>query len=60
MITVKRNTKKYNEFKLTATLTLGKIEAIKRALELYKEQSAVANDVYVSLKNVMEGVDTSL
>jgi len=32
MITVKRNVKKYNEFKLTATLTLGKIEGIDTSL----------------------------
>jgi len=56
---IKRNTKKYNEYSVNAKWTLGKLEAMRRALELYKEQSFVANDLYHELTNAMEGLDTS-
>jgi hypothetical protein len=57
---IKRNTKKHNEYSISGKLTLGKLEAMRRALELYKEQSPVANDLYYELTNAMDGsMDTS-
>ncbi len=35
MITVKKNEKKSNEYKVTATITLGKLLALQNALEAY-------------------------
>ena len=56
---IKRNTKKYNEYSISGKWTLGKLEAMHRALELYKKQSPVANDLYHELTYAMLGLDTS-
>jgi len=60
MITVKKNSKAYNNYQVKANWTLGKIEAVKKALELYKDRSPVANDVYHEIIRAMDGVNTEL
>lgn len=54
MITIKRNTKKFNEFEFKATFTLAKVLAMAKALELYAPQSIVGNDLYLELKREVE------
>ena len=52
MMTIVKNTKKWNEFKLVApTLTLGKILALRTALQNYG--SAVGNDVLDELNEAL-------
>lgn len=56
-MTLKHNTKKYNEFTLTAKLTAGKILAIKRALHIYTAQgSPVALDVLGELNTAINSL----
>jgi hypothetical protein len=45
MTTIKRNTKKYNEYILTGKWTAGKILTLHSALKMYAPHSAVAQDV---------------
>ena len=50
MITVKKNDKKSNEYKVTATITLGKLLALQCALEAYAPASSVGYDLLCELK----------
>ena len=51
--TIKKNVKKYNEFKVTLTLTQGEILSVKHALEQHPE-SPVGQDVLAYLNNAMD------
>ena len=51
-IAIKKNPKEYNEFKVTMTLTQGKIESLKNALARY--ESPVARDLLNLLEDAME------
>lgn len=53
MITVKKNEKKFNEYKVTANITLGKLLAMKCALEFYSQGSTVAKDLLCELNNAL-------
>lgn len=49
MITVKKE-KKFNTYKLTATLTLGKILALQTVLEQHRD-NLIVNDLFCALNN---------
>jgi hypothetical protein len=51
MITVKKNEKKSNEYKVTANITLGKLLALQHALEDYAPASSVGYDLLCELMN---------
>lgn len=55
-IIISRNVKQHNEYKLTATLTAGKILAVKNALEAI--QSPVGNDVLDLLNKAIGDCNT--
>jgi hypothetical protein len=50
MITIQRNKKAFNEFELKAKLSLGKLYALRRALEIYAEQSVVGEELQRELE----------
>ena len=53
-VEIKRNIKECNSFSLTFKgLTLGKVCALHNALQLHKDKSSVANDVYCLLHNAI-------
>ena len=52
---IKKNEKKFNEYKVTLTVTHGEILSVKHALEQHPE-SAVGQDVLAYLTNAMSGV----
>ena len=53
-IQIIKDMKKYNEFHLKADLTSGQLLVVKNALELYSENSPVANDVLCFMKRAAE------
>lgn len=53
MFSVKRNSKKENEFVIKGTLSLGKLIALNRALVIYSETSPVGKDVFLALQKAL-------